>query len=145
VTADFPDRPWNLLALVNSLFGFEYGHGATALSSPSQVHPQNINVTTNATGGTTTTTYFVPSPVLPMLRPLNGVLPPSVINKANSVLKPIVDRPDRTARCRPERCLHELFLGWRSCFLDDLEPYTAFHEAAHSGHFVPIFYRYRGG
>ena len=91
VTADFPDRPWNLLALANGILGFDYTHGASSLSSPSEVPPQNIRVTTNAKGGTTTT-YLWPSPVLPMLRPLTGVLPESVIDGVNSVLKPIVDR-----------------------------------------------------
>ena len=91
VTADFPDRPWNLLALANGILGFDYTHGASSLSSPSEVPPQNIKVTTNAQGGTTTT-YLWPSPVLPMLRPLTGVLPESVIDAVNSVLKPIVDR-----------------------------------------------------
>ena len=91
VTADFPDRPWNLLALANGILGFDYTHGASSLSSPSEVPPQNVRVTTNAKGGTTTT-YLWPSPVLPMLRPLTGVLPESVIDGVNSVLKPIVDR-----------------------------------------------------
>jgi PE-PPE domain len=91
VTADFPDRPWNLLAVFNSLFGFEYGHGASALSSPTEVPKENIRETENDKGATTTT-YLVPSPQLPMLKPLNGVLPPSVISAANNVLKPIVDR-----------------------------------------------------
>ena len=112
VTADFPDRPWNLLALANGILGFDYTHGASSLSSPSEVPPQNIKVTTNTQGGTTTT-YLWPSPVLPMLRPLTGVLPESVISAVNSVLKPIVDRAysrndvGRHHRCGPcSTCRH---------------------------------------
>jgi hypothetical protein len=91
IIADFPDRPWNLLALANGVLGFSYAHGASALSNPSQIPPQNITMTTNDQGGTTTT-YLMPGTVLPMLRGLTGVLPEPVISAVNSVLKPIVDR-----------------------------------------------------
>ena len=76
LTADFPDRPWNILALINSLFGFQSSHGPSALSSPTEVPQENIRETENDKGATTTT-YLVPRPVLPMLEPLDGVLPPS--------------------------------------------------------------------
>ena len=75
ITADFPDRPWNVLALANSVFGFEYSHSPSALSSPTAVPEENIRVTTNDKGATTTT-YLVPRPALPLLRPFDGVLPP---------------------------------------------------------------------
>jgi hypothetical protein len=91
LVADFPDRPWNLLADINGVFGFFYGHGAASLSTPNDVPPQNIAVTTNSMGATTTT-YLVPSPVLPMLKPLNGIVPPKVIGAVTKVLKPIVDK-----------------------------------------------------
>ena len=90
VTADFPDRPWNVLALVNSVFGFAYSHGPSALSSPTVVPEENIRVTTNDNKATTTT-YLVPQPTLPMLRPFSRVAP-RVVNAANNILKPIVDR-----------------------------------------------------
>jgi len=89
--ADFPDRPWNLLAAVNGVFGFFYGHGAASLSNPTDVPPENIVVTTNGNGATTTT-YLVPSPVLPMLMPLNGIVPKKVLGAVSKVLTPIVDR-----------------------------------------------------
>ena len=59
LTADFPDRPWNVLALVNSLFGFQSSHGPSALSSPTEVPEENIRETENDKGATTTT-YLVP-------------------------------------------------------------------------------------
>jgi PE-PPE domain len=90
VTADFPDRPWNVLALVNSLFGFQSSHGPSALSSPADVPEENIRETENDKGATTTT-YLVPQPTLPMLRPFSRVAP-RVVNAANNILKPIVDR-----------------------------------------------------
>ncbi len=90
ITADFPDRPWNVLALANSVVGFVYSHSPSALSSPTAVPEENIRVTTNDNGATTTT-YFVPQPVLPILKPFNRALP-RVVDAANNVLKPIVDR-----------------------------------------------------
>ncbi len=90
ITADFPDRPWNVLALANSVIGFEYSHSPSALSSPTAVPEENIRVTTNDKGATTTT-YLVPQPTLPLLRPFSGVAP-RVISAANNILKPIVDR-----------------------------------------------------
>ncbi len=90
VTADFPDRPWNVLALVNSLFGFQSSHGPSALSSPTEVPEENIRETENDKDATTTT-YLVPQPTLPMLRPFSRVAP-RVVNAANNILKPIVDR-----------------------------------------------------
>ena len=39
----------------------------------------------------TTTTYFVPQPTLPILRPFSRVAP-RVVNAADNILKPIVDR-----------------------------------------------------
>ena len=89
-TADFPDRPWNLLALANSLVGFAYSHGPSALTDPDDVPEEDITVTTNEKGATTTT-YLVPQPTLPLLKPFSGVAP-RVVEAANNALKPIVDR-----------------------------------------------------
>ena len=68
---------------INSLFGFQSSHGPSALSSPTEVPEENIRETENDKGATTTT-YLVPRPVLPMLEPLDGVLPPPVISAANN-------------------------------------------------------------
>ena len=51
---------------------------------------ENITVTTNEKGATTTT-YLVPQPTMPILRPFSGVAP-RVVEAANNVLKPIADR-----------------------------------------------------
>ncbi|WP_313673816.1 PE-PPE domain-containing protein [Mycolicibacterium sp.] len=91
LVADFPDRPWNLLAVFNAVAGMAYVHSQSALSTPTAVPPENITSTTNSNGAITTT-YLVPSPQLPLLKPFNGILSPSVITTANDVLKPIVDR-----------------------------------------------------
>ena len=89
--ADFPNRPWNLLADLNSLFGALYNHSEASLTNPADVPPENIVTTTNSRGATTTT-YLVPSPEVPLLKPFDKILAPPVISTANNVLKPLVDR-----------------------------------------------------
>lgn len=101
--ADWPDRPWNLLAVANALAGsgaFEGPDGEEIFGSihfdaiftdPTTVPAKNITTTVNSAGGTTTT-YLIPTPGLPILLPLaaQGV-PQPVVDALNSVLKPIVD------------------------------------------------------
>ncbi len=88
---DFPDRPWNLLADINSLVAFNYTHSEASLTSPADIPLQDIVTTTNSRGATTTT-YLWPSPELPLLKRFDKILPPKLITAANDVLKPMVDR-----------------------------------------------------
>jgi PE-PPE domain/PE family len=84
-----PDRPWNLLADVNSLFGAAYYHDPASLASPSDV--VEVSSVTDAAGGTITT-YTIPSPTLPMLLPLERIgVPQPIVSNLNSVLQPIVN------------------------------------------------------
>jgi hypothetical protein len=84
-----PDRPWDLPAWVNSLFAGIYNHNTTSLASLSDA-VQVSNVTTSLGG--TVTTYMVPSPTLPMLRPLEQIgVPQPIVNDLNSLLEPIVN------------------------------------------------------
>lgn len=94
--ADWPDRPWNLLALANALIGspaFEYSqiHWDSIWVDLDTIPAQNITTEVNAAGGTTTT-YLVTTAELPIVLPLReqGV-PEQLITLLNSVLKPIVD------------------------------------------------------
>ena len=89
--SDFPDRPWNLLADLNSLVAFNYTHSEASLTSPADIPPENIVTTTNSKGATTTT-YLWPSPEVPLLKPFDKILAPAVITAANNVLKPMIDR-----------------------------------------------------
>jgi hypothetical protein len=102
--ADWPDRPWNLLAFANALAGsgaFEGPDGEEIFGSihfdaiftdPTTVPAKNITTTVNSAGGMTTT-YLVPTARLPILLPLlaQGV-PESTVDALNAVLKPMVDR-----------------------------------------------------
>jgi len=84
-----PDRPWNLLADVNSLFGAAYYHDTASLATRSDAVV--VSSVTDSAGGTITT-YMIPSPTLPMLLPLEQIgVPQPIIGGLNSVLQPIVD------------------------------------------------------
>lgn len=72
--ADFPDRPWNLLAVANAMAGAVVVHVPVMYGSLSSVPAENITVETNAEGGTTTH-YLVPTDTLPLVQ-LNPKLAP---------------------------------------------------------------------
>jgi hypothetical protein len=65
--ADMPDRPWNLLAVANAMVGSVLVHVPVMYSSLSKVPDENITVTENIKGGTTTH-YLVPTKVLPLVQ-----------------------------------------------------------------------------
>lgn len=95
--ADWPDRPWNLLAVANAWLGSPgvegYGqiHWDSIFANLDEVPAENVTVEVNTAGGTTTT-YLVPTAELPLLYPLHAMgVPQDAINVLNSVLKPIVD------------------------------------------------------
>ena len=71
--ADFPDKPWNLLAIANAMAGLIYRHGQTATADLSEVPAQNITTTVNSLGATTTT-VVVPSPFLPLTQVLRDAV-----------------------------------------------------------------------
>ena len=86
---DPPDRPWDLLADLNSLFGALYYHDPTALATPSDA--VELSSVTSSLGGEITT-YMIPSPILPMLMPLQAIgVPQQFVDDLNDMLKPIVD------------------------------------------------------
>jgi hypothetical protein len=84
-----PDRPWDVPAWVNSLFGAYYYHNTASLASLSDT--VEISSVTTSLGGTITT-YMIPSPILPMLLPLEQIgVPQPLVNNLNSWLQPIVN------------------------------------------------------
>lgn len=87
--ANPPDRPWNLLSVVNALFGTAYYHHPSALASMSEA--VELSSVTTPLGGTITT-YMIPSPILPMLLPLQQIgVPQPIVNGLNMILQPIVN------------------------------------------------------
>jgi hypothetical protein len=90
--ADFPDRPWNLLADVNALFGVAYRHAATGSLNPYAIPDEDITVTTNSKGATTTT-YLGRAEHLPLTEPLRRLgVSEDLVNAVDSVLRPIIGR-----------------------------------------------------
>jgi hypothetical protein len=94
---DWPDRPWNLLAVANAFAasgafeGFGSVHFDAIFADYTTVPAKNITTRVNSAGGTTTT-YLIPTPDLPILRPLiaQGV-PQSTVDALTKVLKPLAD------------------------------------------------------
>jgi diacyltrehalose acyltransferase len=89
--ADFPDRPWNLVAVANAILGFICCHASTTSLNPYTIPPGDITVTTNSRGGTTTI-YLNPAEHLPLTQPLRDIgLPAELLDWIDRVLRPIVD------------------------------------------------------
>lgn len=99
--ADPPDRPWNLIASANALFGVLYVHGPPSwFIDPADVAPENITVDGNVT------TYFVPTKHLPLTRPLRDIgVPDALVDAADQLLRPVIDagyrRHDKPGDTRP--------------------------------------------
>ena len=87
--ADFPDRPWNLIADANAIIGGDTVHTPTALAHKSDAVV--VDTTTNSKGATTTT-YMVPTRQLPLTQPLRDIgAPTKTIDKIDKVLRPVVN------------------------------------------------------
>jgi hypothetical protein len=73
------------------LEGFGSVHYDAMFADLGQVPEKNITTTVNSLGGVTTT-YLVPTPGLPMLRPLTTLgVPQDVVDSLEKGLRPIVD------------------------------------------------------
>lgn len=82
--ADFPDRPWNIVAVANAIAGEIMTHVPSMFTDLSTVPAQNITTTVNSLGGVTTR-YFVPAAHLPLVQ----LLP--FLASQEAALRPIVD------------------------------------------------------
>jgi hypothetical protein len=93
--SNFPDRPWNLLAVANAIVGAKVYHNVPAYAAAFQavmdgrVAPENITTTVNELGGVTTT-YLVPRP-LALTAPF-AEMAPKLVKAVNRILTPIVDQ-----------------------------------------------------
>ncbi|WP_280825756.1 acyltransferase PE [Mycobacterium sp. OTB74] len=89
--ADWPDRPDNLMALLNAVVGLATGHTAVAFTNPSNVPPQNVVTTVNSRGAKTTT-YLIPEQHLPLVVPFKYLgMSEADMNHLDQVMKPMVD------------------------------------------------------
>jgi hypothetical protein len=92
---DFPDRPWNLVSLLNAALGIAYVHGhyetVPGGLDISTVPAANITTTTNSLGGHTTQ-YLIPTAQLPLVQPLRDIgIPEPIVAAIEQPLKAIVD------------------------------------------------------
>ncbi|MBX7450117.1 PE-PPE domain-containing protein [Mycolicibacterium sp. 3033] len=72
--ADFPDRPFNVLAIVNAIAGSIFVHVPVMYADLANVPAENITVDVNAQGGTTTH-YLVPTKKLPLVQLFPSLAP----------------------------------------------------------------------
>ncbi|MCW1960057.1 MAG: PE-PPE domain-containing protein [Mycobacterium sp.] len=94
--ADFPDRQWNLVSVVNALLGTIYVHGGYETIPGgldlSTVPLANITTTVNSLGGTTTT-YLLPTEKLPLVQPLRDIgVSERIVTAIEKSLKRVVDK-----------------------------------------------------
>jgi hypothetical protein len=89
--ADFPDRPWNVISVANALMGVSYYHLPPDYYLHVQI-PLGTGVSTTSLKGGTTTTYLIPSPGLPLTKPLRDFgVPAQVVDRLDDTLRPVVD------------------------------------------------------
>ncbi|MGV0991269.1 MAG: PE-PPE domain-containing protein [Mycobacterium sp.] len=88
--SNFPDRPWNLVSDFNAAMGILYYHAVTNYIFDPLPTSGGTSVT-NPLGGVTTT-YFIPTPNLPLTQPLRDFgIPADLVNGLDSILRPVVD------------------------------------------------------
>ena len=89
---DFPDRPWNLLSVVNALLGTLYVHGHyEVIPGGLDLSTADVSTTVNSLGGKTTT-YLLPTAKLPLVQPLRDIgIPEPLVAAIEAPLRAIVD------------------------------------------------------
>jgi hypothetical protein len=88
---DPPDRWWNLLADANAFLGMLYVHGSGIEELASPKLTRVLSQVTGSAGGTTTT-YLLPTKILPLTMPLRAAgVPAEFVDRLDAALRPIVD------------------------------------------------------
>lgn len=91
--SDFPAYPANLLATANAIAGIVYLHGDSqdlGPSSVSDIDTTHGNTMYYQTHGDTTY-YLIPTERLPILMPLEGIVPDPVLDAADAPLRELVE------------------------------------------------------
>lgn len=89
--ADFPKYPLNLLATANAVLGIVYLHGDTqdldesALADIDKTDPRYYQQHGD------TTYYLIPTTRLPLLMPLGGLVPKTVLDKLDAPLRALIE------------------------------------------------------
>lgn len=89
--ADPPDRWWNLLADLNAIMGLQFVHGFGRVELADPTQSVLLTRVTNTVGGTTST-YLLPTKILPLTMPLRTLgMSSEFVDQLDAVLRPIVD------------------------------------------------------
>jgi len=89
--ADPPDRWWNLLADLNAIMGLQFVHGSGLVELADPTQSILLTRVTNTVGGTTST-YLLPTKILPLTMPLRAMgMSSEFVDQLDAVLRPIVD------------------------------------------------------
>lgn len=99
---DFPQYPLNLLATANALLGFIYLHG----KYDTDIDPADLNdpAKTDKQVYQNTTYYLIHTDRLPLLMPLEGILPDAILDALDAPLRVLVELGyDRTKYGKPTK------------------------------------------
>lgn len=89
--ADFPDRPWNLLAVANALAGWIYVHSVYNGVDPASLPGVLVDTEVNSEGGRDTY-VLVPTENLPLTMPLRQLgIPDRLVDGVDHLLRPLID------------------------------------------------------
>ncbi|MHA3024622.1 PE-PPE domain-containing protein [Mycobacterium sp. BMJ-28] len=89
--ADFPKYPLNVVATANAVLGIIYLHGGTQDLDEDAVKDIDKTDSRYYQQHGDTTYYLIPTRQLPLLMPLNGLLPKSVLAKLDAPLRALVE------------------------------------------------------
>lgn len=89
--ADFPDRPWNLLAVANAVAGWVYIHPVYNGVDPTSEPGVLVDAAVNSQGGTDLY-VLMPTRQLPLTMPLRQLgVPDRVVDDVDRLLRPVID------------------------------------------------------
>jgi pimeloyl-ACP methyl ester carboxylesterase len=89
--ADFPKYPLNLLATANAVLGIVYLHGDTQDLDESAVADIDKTDPRYYQQHGDTTYYLIPTKRLPLLMPLNGLVPTAVLDRLDAPLRALIE------------------------------------------------------
>lgn len=100
--ADFPAYPLNLLATANAVLGMVYLHGSTQDIDQRALAAIDRSDARYYQRHGDTTYYLIPTKRLPLLMPLQGLLPKPMLDKVDAPLRALIERGyDRSDYSKP--------------------------------------------
>jgi hypothetical protein len=87
--ADFPQYPLDILADLNAILGIVYAHGVYGFLTAAQIATGVVEPVTSA--DTDTTYIMIPAQTLPLLEPLEGIVPAPLLDLIEAPLQYIIN------------------------------------------------------